>query len=449
MTQPQHSILVIEDDQSLNALLCDHIREMGYTANGVHSLAEAESQAEALHPDLICADIRLPDSEGFTLLERFSPHCPVIILTAFGSIDQAVRAVQSGASDYLTKPVTFDTLKLALQRALATAELKRDVVFWQSLARRGSGEPIIGDSPNVTELRRLIDLYAASAPTLLIEGEGGVGKELVARALHEGSERKEERFVPIDCDPAQQTMTASELFGHEPDAIPGAENRREGMLELADGGTIYISDVAELSPANQSRLLRVMETGVFRRLGGVQNLFADVRIIAATSNDLAKLVEEGTFRSELYYRLSAFRIPVPPLRERKEDIPVLARYFVRNRSFQRNIDKELTAQALQDLTTYDWPGNVRELRNVIERGLIMSATEPEIAPHHIALTPAAARSDAGVTLSFREEPTLDQIRDVYLKMLLDRHDGNRKTVARIMGMSERNTYRLIGKLKET
>jgi DNA-binding NtrC family response regulator len=447
-------VLIVEDDRSLNRLLVDHLRHMGCEAEGVETGAAAREYLAANTPDLILLDIRLPDCDGFELLVEFSPQVAVIVMTAYGAVDRAVKAVRAGASDYIVKPVGTEALELALERVFTTAELKRDVAYWQSQAQRAADSAIIGSSPQMQELRTMIDLYASAGSTVLIEGESGVGKELVARAIHEASPRSEGRFVPIDCDPTQENQIASELFGHEKGAFPGADTRREGMLGLADRGTIYLNDIAEVPQSLQSKILRVMETGQFRRLGGAEGVPTDLRIIVGTSHDLKQRVQEGHFRSELFFRLSAFSITVPPLRDRVSDVADLSAHFVHTRSFQRGTEREIAPETLEKLQGYGWPGNVRELRNAIERGLIMSKQSPRIEPHHIVLgtgvmdhLPGEDKLDeCGVVLRFENEPTLTDLRAAYLRLLFDRHDGNRRQVANVLGISERNTYRLIRKL---
>lgn len=449
-------ILVVEDDSSLAHLLVAHLERRGCEATHARSCAEARAHLKANAADLVLLDIRLPDCSGFDLLVEIAGQVSVIMMTAYGAVDQAVKAVRTGASDYLVKPVSFEALELSIERVFKTEELKRDVAYWQSQAQRaGDGTTIVGSSRQQDEVRRLIELYAGAGSTVLIEGESGVGKEMVARAIHDASDRSHGRFAAVDCDPAQENLLASELFGHERGAFQGAEARREGMLEFANRGTLYLSDIAEVSQALQSKLLRVMETGRFRRLGGAEDVMTDVRIIAATSQDLPERVQQGDFRSELFFRLSAFRIPVPPLRERIEDVDPLARHFLMNRSFQRGIDKTLPPETLDKLRGYDWPGNMRELRNAIERGLIMSGASPRIEPAHVALGAGVHATGHGyeknpsgeVVLSFDDEPTLEDLRTAYLELLLQRYDGNRRKVAAILGISERNTYRLIPKLK--
>ena len=443
-------ILVVEDDRSLNKLLVTRLERLDYDVTGVETGKEARTYVARTIPDLILLDIMLPDCSGLDLLVDFAAQAPVITMTAFGTVDQAVKAVRTGASDYLVKPVSIDALELAIERVFATAELKRDVAFWQSQAQRTTNSAIIGDSPELSEMRNLIDLYAAAGSTVLIEGESGTGKELVARALHATSDRADQRFVPIDCDPSAENTILSELFGYEKGAFSGAESRRDGMLELADGGTIYLSDIAEVSQALQSKILRVLESGTFRKQGGAEDISTNVRIIVGTCHDLHDLVESGDFRSELYFRLSAYRIIAPSLRDRRSDVIALARHFLETRSFQRGVEKILGPETVEALEKYDWPGNVRELSNAIERGVIVSGAAPEILPKHLSIPTGQNMGDHGgsgaVALRFSSEPTMEGLRAQYLQFLLDRHDGNRRKVAGILGISERNTYRLIPRL---
>lgn len=449
-------VLVIEDDQSLQSLLVAHLGKLGCDATGAGSCAQARDLAATGTFDLALIDIRLPDGDGLDLLLEFAPHLSVIVMTAYGAVDQAVRAVRTGASDYLVKPVSFEALELAIEKVFETDELKRDVAFWQSQARRLGNSAIVGNSPQLEQLRERIDIYGAAGSTMLIEGESGVGKELVARALHEASDRADNRFVPIDCDPSQADVLAYDLFGHEKGGLPGVDTRRLGMLEYADRGTIYLSDIAEVSLSLQSRILRVIETGYFRRFGGAEDIPTDVRLIVGTSHDLMKRVEQGAFRSELYFRLKAFRLFVPPLRDRPEDIETLAQHFMQTRGFQRGIEKVMLPDTLTKLGTHRWPGNVRELRNAIECAIIMSGDAHQIEPRHLFMGSSVAEggsdrgadAETGLVLRFRDEPTLEALRGAYLELLLERYKGNRRKVADALGISERNTYRLISKLPD-
>lgn len=448
------SVLLVEDDANLNKMLRELLERRGCDVTAVTTACKARAALAGGRLDLILLDMRLPDADGLDLLPEFALQAPVIAMTAFGGrADHAMRAVRAGASDYLQKPFTPEALDLAVTRLFTTAELKRDVAFLEAQAERTRNSALVGDSPEMTELRRLIELYATSDSSILIEGESGTGKELVARALHEASAQAGGRFVPIDCEPGDEGSFASELFGHEPGAFPGAEQAREGMLEYADGGALYISDIAEMSPAMQSRFLRVLEKGTFRRLGGKEDIATSARIIAGTSVDLHHLVTENGFRSELYFRLSAFRLHVPALRDRRSDIQTLARFFLERRSFRKGVEKTLAPETFAALEQYDWPGNVRELRNAIERGVILSGAEAVILPRHLTIG-SDMQTDphrgldgpAQVALRFAQEPTMDELRAAYLQFLIKRHDGNRRVIAEIMGVSERNMYRLIQKL---
>ncbi len=445
MAEP--NIIVIEDDRNLNALLSGQLAEEGFRVTSAHSCREGRALLEGSEPNLMIIDIRLPDGDGFEFIRQYGEIFPIIVLTAYGTVDQAVEAVQAGASDYLLKPISFDALKVAIGRALATVELKRDVQYWQKRAQKDLNVTIVGNSPKVAHMRHLIELYAVTDSSLLIVGESGVGKELVAHAIHEKSDRNNGLFVAVDCDPAQESNVAQEFLGEEQTMRGGT--RREGMLAIAQNGTIYVNNVAEMSLALQSKLLRVMETGTFRRVGGTQDLVTNVRILAATSSNLQARIADDRFRSELFYRLNAFCIEVPPLRDRLTDVPLLAEHFLKYRNFQRGIDKRLAADTIAALTDYAWPGNVRELRNAIERGVIMSGQEEEITAAHVGIsaTRSAAGDHGGVVLGFDYEPTMEEVRDHYIRMLLRRYDGNRRKVAGILGISERNTYRLVGKLE--
>jgi len=439
-------ILVVEDDSTLNRLLLDQLSRIGFAVRGAGSRQQALEILDEFEPDIAILDMRLPDTKGMDFLPELHSTCPVVILTAYGSIDQAVRAVKAGAAEYLIKPVSPASLELAVTRALDNAELKRKAMFWRSKAEADIGSNMIGSGSVFAKVREMIGLVAPAETTVLIEGESGVGKELVAGAIHEQSPRADQHFVTIDCCTLQETLFESELFGHERGAFTGAERKKEGLIEVAERGTVFLDEIGEISPVIQAKLLRVLETGQFRRLGGTKDLIADVRFVAATNRSLQEMVEKGTFRNDLYYRLSAFNIQVPPLRQRKGDVKQLAMHFLETRKFQRSINKVLAPGTIKALTGYNWPGNVRELKNVIERGILLSASSPRILPEHISLVQSSGTSVPAVDLSFNHEPTLDEVRDIYLAYLLEAHNGNRKEVAETLGISERNTYRLIKKL---
>jgi DNA-binding NtrC family response regulator len=446
------NILVIEDDALLNQLLVSQLQRAGYSVQGTSRWAQAKEIIEEMEPELLLLDGRLPDADGLELLPQIAPQQPVILLTAYASVQNAVRAMKLGAAEYLVKPVNLEELELVVKRALDNAALRRENLFLKSRMAHAPewAVAMIGSSPALDEVNRLIDAVAPSDMTVLIQGESGVGKELVANAIHARSHRSGRTFVPVDICTLPKHLFESELFGHERGAFTGAEKMKKGLIEGAEGGTLFLDEIGEIDPAVQAKLLRVLETGRFRRVGGTKDYDANVRIVAATNRDLATMCREGSFRSDLFYRLSGFLISVPPLRERRQDIPALTHHFIRNHDFSRRIEKQLSPDAMSQMMAYDWPGNIREMKNVVERALILSGEAEVIEPRHLAISPAPpfVNEVLGLTempVDLASEPSLEDIKSSYLKVLLDRYDGHRGKVARILGISERNTYRLIRK----
>lgn len=440
-------IVLIEDDRTLNRLLCDQLERLGHEVRGAHTKAEAVEVLKDFQPDLAFLDLQLPDTNGLTFLPELREYCAVIILTAYGSIDQAVTAVRNGACDFLSKPVSPKTLELVLARAFETTALKRDIAFWQAQAQREARSNLVGDSPEMQQLLQLVTLFANSLAPVLITGESGVGKSYVASAIHTRSPRSNGRFIVVDCD---ADLSASDLFGSQGDGAGGRAGH-EGLIAAAENGSLFLNDIERLDPALQVKLLRVIETGRFRPTGSTVGQATSVRFLAASSQDLEQLSQNGTFRSELYYRFSAFTVAVPPLRSRKTDIPSLATHFLMARDFHREVEKTFAPNTIDTLVAYDWPGNLRELRNAIERGVIISGGQAMISPEDMALPTIqpdsmAEISSSGIALQFDGEPTLNDIRDAYIFLLMERHNGNRKLVSKALGMSERNTYRLLNKL---
>lgn len=449
MTQPApERILVIEDDRALNRLLIEQLERLGYAAQGAGGRAEALAALAGFRPALALLDLRLPDTDGLQFLPELREYCPVIILTAYGSIDQAVQVVRAGAADYLVKPVSAQSLELSLKRFFDTASLLRDLAFWQAQARRGRDAELVGTSPEMNDVRSLISLFAGTEAPILILGEGGSGKELVAHALHARSRRSNGRMISVDCDGG---LPAAELFGEMRESPGHQISRHEGLIAAAEEGTVFLSGVDRLAPDVQAKLLRTIETSTYRPVGSSVSLPSAARFILSSNLAPEDIAPEGGARNELLFRLSAFTITMPPLRARPGDVAVLAESFLAHRSFQRSIPKRFSPAALSALTAHDWPGNVRELRNAIERGIIMSAGEEVIEPGHLGLAApkgksAPAREGAQVTLTFALPPGMDELRDAYLQLLLDRYGGNRRRIAEILQISERNTYRLIQKL---
>ncbi len=446
MQKPEnhHRILLIEDDKTLNRLMAEQMQRLGYTIRVASTREDALEVLREFTPDLAILDLRLPDVDGMDFLPELREYCAVMILTAYGSISLAVNAVKAGATEFLVKPVSPDNLELALTRLFETMTLKRDLAFWQAQARQGMVNDLVGASPEMTEARRLVSIFALADSPVLICGESGVGKGTVARALHAQSPRSNGRFIAVDCD---ESLGDAELFGQE---RPGS-GTQEGLLGAVGNGTFFLNDIDKLAPAMQSKLLRVIETGTYRPVDATASLPTAARFLAATGVNLAEFALHSHFRSELFYLLSSLCIEMPALRMRKSDVPDLANFFLENRNFHRGVEKRLTEDTLQALDAYDWPGNVRELRNAIERGVIMSAGAEQIEPDHLALPSQSAglpssAGQNGVTLHFDKQPTLDEMRDTYTRLLLDTNGGNRKELAQVLGISERNTYRLLKKL---
>jgi DNA-binding NtrC family response regulator len=442
---PSKHILVIEDDQTLNVLIVRQLREFGHTAVGVGSWREVEQALVEEDPSLVILDVRLPDVDGLRMIPRLTEQCAVIVLTAFGSITQAVQAIKSGASEYLTKPVKAEELELVVNRVLENVSLHRSYQFVKTRLGLNGAMGMIGEDAGIEAVRRLIDVVGPVDTTVLIQGESGVGKELVAEAIHQSSPRSASDFVPVDCCALQENLFESELFGHERGAFTGADRRKQGLIEVAEGGTLFLDEIGEISPAIQAKLLRVIETGRFRRLGGTKDLSSDVRFVAATNRDLKAMSDEGEFRSDLYYRLTGFVITVPPLRERIDDVIDLTQHFIDTRTFSRNISKRFSPRALKMLQSYHWPGNVRELKNLVERALLISGSQQVMRRDHLGLPEGKYDHPSKVELKFDHEPSLDELRDAYLAELLEKYRGHRAQIASILGISERNIYRLINR----
>ncbi len=439
-----HSILVIEDDAVLNRLLLKTLACSGFDMHSAQTWAEARARIDEVAPDLVLLDMNLPDARDFGPLTDIAQTRPVIMLTAYGSINQAVEAMRLGAVDYLVKPVNLEELELVIQRALEGSRLRAGDAL--KIAHRGLvDDPMVGGSEPMRQVRSLIEAVADDDVTVLVRGESGAGKELVARAVHDAGQRRDGHFVAVDCCTLQETLFETELFGHERGAFTGADRRKPGLIEAAAEGTLFLDEIGEIGPSIQAKLLRVLETGRFRRVGATTDLRANVRVVVATNRDLAQMVREGRFRADLYYRLSAFEITVPPLRDRRDDIPRLVDHFARARA-RNGRQVAFSDEALARLLSYDWPGNVRELRNVVERALILASRTGLVGPEHLPplrdpgfdTAPTAAGP-----VTIHGEPTLDEIERHYLAELLDRHQGNRRRVAEALGVSERTAYRML------
>jgi two-component system, NtrC family, response regulator AtoC len=366
----------------------------------------------------------------------------IIMMTGYGTIASAIESVKRGAYHYLTKPCKLEELEALINKAGERKALERqNIILRQELSRRDRFDEFVGESPKLKELLRLIARVATADSTILIQGESGVGKELAARAIHRHSGRHENPFIVVDCTSLQEDLLQSELCGHEKGAFTGAVTLKHGLFEVADTGTIFLDEIGEMSLTLQSKLLRVLETGTFRRLGGVKDIRVDLRIVAATNRDLKQMVTEGRFREDLYYRLNVVTLIIPSLRERPEDIKILARHFVEQSILPGRRKRVISTEALALLTRYHWPGNVRELKNVVERALILADGELIEAVD----LPSNLQSQNAVPVEawFKEHLSFEDIERLYIVRLLEEFNGNRANVARILDVSERNLYRKI------
>ena len=394
-------------------------------------------------PALILLDNRLPDRDGLELLQELSHICPVIMLTAHGAIYQAVHALKLGACDYLTKPIRPEELELAIERALDHAQLKRSGDFLKTRLDLLTTSPMVGTSPVFNEVRRQIGLFGPTDATVLILGESGVGKELVARAIHNLSPRSKRPFVAINCGGMSEGTIESELFGHVKGAFTGAVIEREGKFEYAAGGTLLLDEVGEMPLATQIKLLRVLEERSVVRLGDNKLRPVDVRVLAATNADLLQKVKDGTFRQDLYFRLKVVTIDLPPLRERRSDIKLLIEHFLRHfcKLHGKDVDS-IDRDALVALVQYDWPGNVRELRNAVESMVVRAKgnilTRADLPPEIWA--PLPTDQDGWQFLAGRTWPEVERN---HIRVSLELTAGNRQKAARAMGLSERTLYRKI------
>jgi len=374
---PVERILIVDDEEGLRRLLVRVLAKSGHEALAVASGAEALRQVAAEPFDLVITDIKMPEMDGLELLRQlkaFDPALPVIVMTAYGTVESAVEALRAGAYDYLAKPFEIDELKLTVAKALERERLLAENRYLLAeLEGRYDFAGIIGNSPGMHQVFEMASSVAASNASVLITGESGTGKELLARSIHFNSSRKEKPFIVLNCAALSEGVLESELFGHEKGAFTGALATRKGRFELADQGTLFIDEVGEMTLAAQVKLLRVIQEHEFERVGGSKSIKVDVRIVAATNKNLAEQVKAGRFREDLYYRLNVINLHLPPLRERREDIEPLARHFLQKYVTEtgKKID-EIAPRALSCLLAHDWPGNVRELQNAIERGVVLA-----------------------------------------------------------------------------
>src|SRR5512145_2156307 len=397
-------VLIVEDEPSTRVGLTELVRTWGFTTDSAGDGEEALQRITVFRPNIIISDLVMPRMGGLELLRALKEEggdLTIVILTAKGTVETAVEAIKEGAYDYLTKPIEPQRLKILLDKIVERQDKIREVkVLRRQLRDHGSFGRMIGSSSQMRKVYQIVEQAAPTSASVLIWGESGTGKELVAQTIHQLSPRAQMPFVPINCAAIPETLLESEIFGHEKGAFTGASDRREGCFELADRGTLFLDEIAEMTPATQVKLLRVLQERKFRRLGGRNEQTVDVRVIAATNVNPADAVKSGKLREDLYYRLNVFAIELPPLRQRKEDLPLLVQSFLAD--FNARNNKQVSAldpAAMRILEQYNWPGNVRELRNVIERAVILSSGE-FIDPKHLPplASPAAAASAPAISL---------------------------------------------------
>jgi two-component system response regulator HydG len=444
-------ILVVDDEESHRIMLRAVLRDEGYEVAEATDGAEAVKAVEQQPFDLILLDLRMTTMDGIEALaevRKISPLVPVLIMTAYASVKTAVEALKAGAFEYLTKPLDTDELKILMEKALEFYHLRTEnMALKERLGDRFDFSKIIGRSPKMKEVFETLSLVSPTDATVLILGESGTGKELVANSIHQNSKRSSQPFIKVSCAALPETLLESELFGHEKGAFTGAIARREGRFQLAHRGSLFLDEVGEMSPATQAKLLRVLQEKEFEPLGSPRTLKVDVRVIAATNKNLEREVKEGRFREDLFYRLNVVPISLPPLRERKEDIPVLAaRFFAIYRDKNKKELRDLSGKALDLLTRYDWPGNIRELENCIERAVILARGEviaPADLPPGIQALSSGDKELAGLALP--SGISLQEVEKTLILKTLEDTGGNRTRAAEILGINRRT---LQNKLKE-
>jgi two-component system, NtrC family, response regulator AtoC len=483
LAEPTRSVLIVDDEADIRSLLKDLLTDEGYKVSVAKSGAEAVEQIQKARPDLAMMDIKLPDQDGIGLLRtlrREHPELEVIVMTAFGGSSTAIKAMEHGAYDYVTKPFDIDDLLATLKRVFEHADMSSEVsaLRLELGKREAERERIVGSSKPMLEVFKLIGKVAPSDATVLITGESGTGKELIAEALHRASKRNPHPLVKVSCAALPETLLETELFGHEKGSFTGAMTMRKGRFETANKGTIFLDEIGEMTLGTQTKLLRILQEREFERIGSNTPIQIDIRVIVATNRNLAEEVDRGRFREDLYYRLNVIHIHMPPLRDRKEDIPLLVEHFlIKYRHAPEAIPTSITEEALQRLVDYDWPGNVRELENVIERAVVLSRGNPitvqnlpfddrreaadrrRLAGRRSRMddedleadavladakgVAASSNGGAGNGRSFKDQ--VAALERQLIKEALDRADGNRSKAAEELGIYRRLLY---AKIKE-
>ncbi len=457
-------ILFADDEAHLRDLMQMELPRMGHEVTVCPDGAAAIKALEKGSYDAALLDLRMPGLTGIEVLGRvrqISPETQVIILTGHATVDTAVQALRLGAFDYLTKPCKWAELEVILNRVAERRDLANKAAALETRLKAAEGTPtLIGDTPAMQSVRRLIETVAPTDASVLILGETGTGKELIARNLHDKSRRSGQPFIPVNCGALPENLVESELFGHRKGAFTGADVHRKGLFEVANGGTLFLDEVGELDKSVQVKLLRFLESGEIRRVGENDPFRVDVRVLCATNRDLREMIEADQFREDLFFRINTFEIHLPPLRDRKADIPALARHMLTRYASRRgDLDAMLTPEALATLSAHDWQGNIRELANAIERATILAGGGP-IGPEHLptqvparrgaASSAASPSAVAGPHFQIPEgNPTLRDIEMKYIQVILEKHNGNKPAASKELGISLKTLYNKINQLQQT
>ncbi len=447
MTPEQIRVLVVDDEDAFRAGLCERLKRKKFATFEASDGKNAIAIASENLLDVALIDIRMPGMDGMELLAKLKeahPSIEVIIFTGAASVPTAIKAMKLGAYDYVSKPFNFDELVLLIQKAYGKNQLwRKNLALEKELKRLTATGELIGCCPKALEIRQFISRASQADSPVLLEGESGVGKELIAREIHRQSPRANKPFVVLDCCAFPETLLANELLGHERGAFTTAVDSRPGLLEIADGGILLIDEIGEMTPLNQAALLRVVETNKFRRLGASKEMQVNVRIIASTNRNLRNEIAQGRFRQDLFYRLEVLRFVVPPLRERKEDIPLLTEYFLDCLNRAKNTKKHLKAEQKNLLMNHQWPGNVRELANLIERKFFLSSGD-ELVLGDFIVNPDSGQYPPQASLVQR---TLSDTEREHILNMLTAKNGNKKEAAKALGISRSRLYNLLKKYK--
>ncbi len=450
MDTQMHHILIVDDDLSMVRTLERALQSEKVRCTGTSSGAEALTLAREGSFDLLITDLVMPEVDGLAVtrgVHNIDPTVPIIVLTGHGSIDTAVEAMRAGARDYLLKPVRLPELRMTVNRALDSREMVvENKALREQLALYTAKNMIVGKTPRMRQLLTTMEQVAPSTATVLITGETGTGKELVADTIHAMSPRAAGPLMKVNCGALPESLIESELFGHVKGSFTGAIRDHAGRFEVANAGTIFLDEIGEMSPAAQVRLLRVLQEGIFERVGGTKPIHVDVRVIAATNRDLMETVKDAKFREDLYYRINVIHLDLPPLRERREDVVLLADHFMRRYAERNKKDiRGIGEEALERLQAYNWPGNIRELENAIEHGVVLSKGDRiTVADLPLSLNAEKLKEPRGeITIPFGS--SLDQAEGIVIRRSLEMVGGDKEAAATILGCSERTLYR---KLRE-